>query len=170
MKNFILGLFGLLCLASCAPDPQAVAMQHYQAMTTSCAAQYPDQPPTMAAYQKCKNAAADTTVARYTTYPDLYQLAHAGRVEIADQADKGQITLDQANTKIAQFNEQIIQINLYRNQQNAEAAAENLSALSNFLASERALQPPIQPYYAPLQQTVITSCTNIGNQTNCTSQ
>jgi len=170
VKSYVFIFLGLLCLASCGPNPQTLALQQYQTMTASCAAQYPDQPPTMAAFQKCKNAAADATVGRFEPYPDLYQLAHADRLEIADQADSGQITLDQANVEIAQLNAQVTQAAEDRNNQNAEAAAQRLSALSNFLSAERALQPPpVQPYYVPVQPTITTNCTGFGSSINCVS-
>lgn len=140
-------------------------------MTATCAARYPDQPPTMAAFQRCKNAAADDTVGRFISYPDLYQLAHADRIEIADEADRGQITLDQANSEIAQLDTQIAQAVEDRDNQNTEAAAQRLSALSNFLAAERTLQPPpAQPYYSPMQPIVTTNCTDSGNMVNCVSR
>jgi hypothetical protein len=98
------------------------------------------------------------------------QLAHADRLEIADQADSGQITLDQANVEIAQLNAQVTQAAEDRNNQNAEAAAQRLSALSNFLSAERALQPPpVQPYYVPVQPTITTNCTGFGSSINCVS-
>ncbi len=169
-KSYVVISLGLLCLASCGPTPQAVALQQYQTMTASCAAQYPDQPPTMAAFQRCKNAAADATVGRFDPYPDLYQLAHADRLEIADQADSGQITLDQANAEIAQLNAQVTQAAEDRNNQNAEAAAQRLAAFSNFLAAERAPPPPpIQQYFVPAQPTITTNCTGFGNSVNCVS-
>lgn len=170
VKSYIFIFLGLLCLASCTPNPRIVALQQDKAMIAECSTQYPDQPPTMAAFEKCKNSAADETVGRFTPYTDLYQLVHADRLEIADQADSGQITLDQANAEIAQLNVQANQAVEDRNSQNTEAAEQRLSAVSNFLTAERALQPPpVQPYYVPVQPTITTNCTGFGNSVNCVS-
>jgi hypothetical protein len=168
---------GLVFLASCGPSRQEVARQQYQAVLAqyqtlrgNCVAQYPDQPPTIAALQKCKNDAYEETMIQFDTYQDLSELVETGDLEISDQADAGKITVDQANFEKAQLLEQVSQIVQARNNQNAEAAAQRLSALSNYLSASRALiPPPPQPYNIPVQPTVVTNCTGFANQVNCVS-
>lgn len=170
-------LFGLLSLSSCGPSPQATAMNQFHTLVARCAAKNPDQPPTMAAYQKCQNAAANATADKFYPYPDIVELVHAERVKIADQADKGQISLDQANIEIAKVDEEATQMALERNNKNSEAAAQRASAAANMWSVLHASQPqpyylpaPSLPNYAPAQPITTTNCTRFGNQVNCVSR
>lgn len=92
----------------------------------------------------------------------------AQRVAIANQADSGQITVDQANAEIALAKEQAIQAATDRSNQNAEANAQELTARANLLNATR--PPPATIYsFPPVPRAVTTNCNSYGNQTDCVS-
>ncbi|HTJ89280.1 MAG TPA: hypothetical protein VL356_03755 [Acidocella sp.] len=122
-------ILATLALASCGPSPAAVAQQKFIALAANCAGKYPAQPPTMGAYERCRNHAEDETVKPYFPYLDVYEHVHAKRQDIANQADAGKITLEQANFELAQANEAAAKVVQRRNNQKALMMIPNLTIL-----------------------------------------
>ena len=122
-------ILATLTLASCGPSPATMAQREFISLAASCARQYPAHPPTMGAYERCRNHAEDETTKSYVPYLDVYERVHAKRQEIADQADAGQITLDQANLEITQVTEEAGKVIQQRNNQKILATIPSLPIL-----------------------------------------
>jgi hypothetical protein len=83
----------------------------------------------MGAYERCRNHAENETTKSYVPYLDIYERVHAKRQEIADRADAGQITLDQANFEMTQVTEEAGKVIQQRNNQKALVAIPGLMIL-----------------------------------------
>jgi hypothetical protein len=122
-------ILATLALTACGPSSAAVAQQKFLSMSSICAEKYPAQPPTMGAYERCRNQAENATVKPYFPYLDVYELVHARRQDIANQADAGQITLEQANFEIAQATEAATKVIQRRTNQKALIMIPSLTIL-----------------------------------------
>jgi hypothetical protein len=83
----------------------------------------------MGAHESCRNHAEDETVKPYFPYLDVYELVHAKRQEITDQADAGKSTLDQANFELTQVTDAATKVIQKRNNQKALMMIPNLTIL-----------------------------------------
>lgn len=122
-------ILATLALTSCGPSLASVAQQKFISLTANCAGKYPAYPPTMGAYERCRDHAEDETVKPYFPYLDVYEFVHAKRQEIANQADAGKITLEQANFEIARTTEAATKVMQKRNNQKALMMIPNLTIL-----------------------------------------
>ena len=116
-RKCLLTILATLTLASCGPSPATMAQKEFISLAAGCARQYPAHPPTMGAYERCRNQAEDETTKSYVPYLDVYERVHAQRQDIADRAAAGLITLDQANLEIAQVTEEAGKVVQQRNNQ-----------------------------------------------------
>jgi len=112
LRKFIffgVGLAGLAGLVSCGPNPREAANQEYQQLLADCQSEYADQPPTMEKFQSCKNYAEGATIDAFIPTTDLTALGQADRLEIAREADTGEITVEEADEKMAELGVQLDQ-------------------------------------------------------------
>ncbi len=96
----------------------------------------------MEKFQSCKNYAEGATIDAFIPTTDLTALAQADRLEIAREADTGEITVEEADEKMAELGVQLDQIYNARMIQNQQLESERLNALSNILAATRP-PPPV---------------------------
>jgi hypothetical protein len=103
---------------------------------------------------RCLNDAEDKIFGR-TNHPDLVNLKHALRLELAAKVDKGQITKEEADTQFALAVSQMVSTANQRDAQSQQAAAASMAAGA---AMQQANAPPPR---------LSTTCINMGSVVTC---
>lgn len=142
----------VLALAGCAQQRIAEANTALTQRIAECKAQYPDASKNFLLKARCDEPARRAAFAANNAPGDLVEVFLATRADVAAKADRGEITREEANLRIAQTQREL-----------ADAAAARRNAALAAMPS-----PPVfvQPAVSTPTQ---TTCTRFGNTVNCNS-
>jgi len=143
---------GVLALAGCAQQYVADANAALTQRVAECKALYPPESKDYLQREHCDEAARRAVFAAKGGPGDLVEVYMATRADLAAKIDRGEITKEEANLRLAQTSRELADTQLAR--RNAALAAMPPSFT------------PVQPApRTPLQ----TTCTRFGDTVNCNS-
>lgn len=159
----------VLALSACGVARQAEvndAQQRLEAARAFCKAYHKGNGAQIA---DCWSQAEDMIMRPLYPYGDLLTLLQAKRKVIAEKADGGEITKDQANLQLAELNSEITREQTRRSNAAALVSAQQTAASAAMLGTAARLLQGTQP--APVMGPLVvnTTCTRMGAFVNCSS-
>lgn len=138
---------GVLSLAGCAQQRIAEANAALTQRIAECKALYPSEGKDYLQKARCDEPARRAVFVAKGAPGDLVEVYIATRSDLAAKADRGEITREEANLRMAQTAREL---------SDSELSRRNAA---------RAAMPPEPVQFAPRQ----TNCTRFGNTVNCNS-
>jgi hypothetical protein len=143
-----------------------------------CKAQWPSlNRETAVPYERCVSDAEEATILPASgAFSDLVAQRIAFRNVLATKVASGEVSVEDAQLRFAQFNTGLADAARSREagmaaeqSERAQAAASTMAATAALIEAARPPPAPPPQVYVP-SQPLRTNCTNYGNMTNCTTQ
>lgn len=149
----------LVSLAGCAAQERLAARSELNAANAACDAQWPKVVGNFVPRAECLNRAFTLAAPRLGLHGDLVELFNAARSSLAVKADRGEITPEDMNLRLAELKTQLASEQQRRTAEQAAVSAQRAAAFGAILSGIGAMRRAYQPIPLPtIQPNPMVNC------------